>query len=106
MACLDCFPTGLPFYRKQFVNVITDTGDEFTSNYIIFMLKKTSPWPPGVIPLAIRDRWLAARRQPVFLMAYHRASEDLESIATANSATVTNFFHGWWGVLLPTPGAR
>ena len=106
LACLDCFPTGLPFYRKQFVNVITDTGDEFTSNYIIFMLKKTSPWPPGVIPLAIRDRWLAARRQPVFLMAYHRASEDLESIATANSATVTNFFHGWWGVLLPAPGAR
>jgi hypothetical protein len=38
------------------VNVISDNGDELTSNYIIFMLKKTNPWSTGVVPLDERDR--------------------------------------------------
>ncbi len=103
LACLRCFPTGLPFYRKQLVTVFTESGDELTSNYIIFMLKKTQPWPTGVIPLADCDRWLAARRQPVFLMARRESVANLERIAAANGATVTNLALGWRGALLPAP---
>lgn len=104
IACLRCFPTGLPFYRKQIVNVISNNGDELTSNYIIFMLKKTKPWPAGVVPLDERDHWLAAQRQPVFLLARRKARDDLESIAAARGATMTNLVAGWWGALLPAPG--
>jgi 4-amino-4-deoxy-L-arabinose transferase-like glycosyltransferase len=105
LACLRCFPTGLPFYRKQLVKVFTDNGAELTSNYIVFMLNKTHPWPAGVIPLAERDRWLAARRRPVFLLARHEAVEDLQQIADANGVAVTNLLHGWRGALLPAPEA-
>jgi 4-amino-4-deoxy-L-arabinose transferase-like glycosyltransferase len=104
IACLECFPNGLPFYRKQLVNVFTHNGNELTSNYIIFILKKANPWPPQVIPLDERDRWLAARRQPVFLLADRKSVDGLSAIASARGATVTNLIAGWWGALLPAPG--
>jgi 4-amino-4-deoxy-L-arabinose transferase-like glycosyltransferase len=103
-AGLQCFPTGLPFYRKQFVNVFSKDGDEFTSNYITFMLKKTNPWPPGVTKLADRDAWLAARKQPVFVLARGRDRNELQAIVAEQGGTVTNFATGWWGALLPAPG--
>ena len=107
IACLRCFPTGLPFYRKQLVNVISDNGDELTSNYIIFTLKKTKPWPAGVVPLDERDQWLAARQQPVFLLSSRKNTlNDLKAIADARGATVTNLLAGWWGALLPAPGGQ
>jgi len=104
LACLECFPTGLPFYRKQLVTVLTKDGGELTSNYIEFMLKKTKPWPPGVVPLEERDRWLASRDHPVLLLARRNAVDVLQSIAVSRSAPVTDFGMGWWGALLPWPG--
>ena len=106
-AGLRCFPTGLPFYRKQFVNVFSKDGSELTSNYIIFMLKKTDPWPDGVVPLDERDRWLATRRQPVFLLSSRKKTlEELRELAAVRGATVTNLLDGWWGALLPAPGGQ
>ena len=101
IVCLQCFPEGLPFYLKRFVTVVSDSGKEFTSNYIIFMLSKVKPWPENVVPLAERDRWLAARDHPVYLIARKNTREALESIAAARGATVTELEPGWWGALLP-----
>ena len=106
MACLECYPNGLPFYRKQLLTVFTDTGREFTSNYIIFMLKKTNPWPPGVIRLDERDQWLASRNHPVLLLARRNARDDLDAISAARGATVTNLVSGWWAALLPASGGQ
>ena len=101
IVCLQCFSTGFPFYLKRFVTVVGDSGKEFTSNYIIFMLSKVKPWPENVVPLAERDRWLAARDHPVYLIARKNTREALESIAAARGATVTELKPGWWGALLP-----
>jgi 4-amino-4-deoxy-L-arabinose transferase-like glycosyltransferase len=103
MACLECYPNGLSFFRKEFVTVVTATGRDFTSNYIAFMLKKTNPWPPGVVPLAQRDQWLASRTRPVLLLARRNALSDLKSIAASHDATVNNLGAGWWSALLPPP---
>jgi 4-amino-4-deoxy-L-arabinose transferase-like glycosyltransferase len=103
-ASLRCFPTGLPFYRKQLVNVFTKDGEELTSNYIVFMLKKTNPWPAGVTKFDDREPWLAARSRPVFLLSRKSTLSDLNAIAAARGATATNLMAGWWGVLLPVPG--
>ncbi|HUI06815.1 MAG TPA: glycosyltransferase family 39 protein [Verrucomicrobiae bacterium] len=105
LACLECFPNGLPFYRRQLLTVFTDAGREFTSNYIVFMLKKTNPWPPGVVPLDQRDQWLASRTQPVLLLARLNTRKKLDAIAAARGATVTNLFGGWSAALLPAPKA-
>ena len=104
IACLQCFPTGLPFYRRQLVTVLTKDGDELTSNYIVFMLKKTKPWPPGIVPLDERDRWLATRDHPVYLLARRNAIADLESIAATRGVPVTNLGAGWSGALVPASG--
>jgi 4-amino-4-deoxy-L-arabinose transferase-like glycosyltransferase len=104
IVCLESFPTGLPFYRKQLVTVLTNDGDELTSNYIVFMLKKTKPWPLGVVPLEERDHWLASRDHPVLLLARRNAVDDLKSISANRSTPVTEFGLGWWGALLPAPG--
>jgi 4-amino-4-deoxy-L-arabinose transferase-like glycosyltransferase len=101
VVCLQCFPTGLPFYLKRFVTVVSDSGKEFTSNYVIFMLSKVKPWPENVVPLAERDRWLTARDHPVYLIARKNAREALESIAATRGVAVTELEPGWWGALLP-----
>jgi hypothetical protein len=101
IVCLQCFPSGLPFYLKRFVTVVSDSGKEFTSNYMVFMLSKVKPWPANVVPLAERDRWLTTRDHPVYLIARRNVREALGSIAVARGATVTELEPGWWGALLP-----
>jgi len=101
IVCLQCFRSGLPFYLKRFVTVVTDGGKEFTSNYIIFMLNNTKSWPEGVVRLSERNRWLASRDHPLYLIARKSGRESLESLATARGATVTELEPGWWGALVP-----
>jgi len=103
LACLECYPIGLSYYRKQLLTVFSDTGREFTSNYIVFMLKKTNPWPPGVVPLDKRDQWLAARTQPVLLLARRNARNDLKSIARRRGVAVHDLGDDWRGALIPAP---
>jgi len=103
VACLACYPNGLSFYRKQPVTVLTDTGRDFTSNYIAYMLKKTKPWPPCVVPLDQCNTWLAARSDPVLLLARRNAREDLHSIAERHGVAVNDLGDGWWSALIPPP---
>lgn len=69
LACLGCLPNGLPFYLGRELTVITDSGREFTSNYVLFTLAKNEPWPPRIVPIERLGPWLRSQPQPVFLLA-------------------------------------
>ena len=103
VACLQCLPNGLPFYLRRGITVVTRDGSETTSNYVVFLLKRVSPWPDGVVPLAALGDWLAARRGPVYLLADAGGRSRLDSIAASRSAAVDTLTDGWWGTLLPAP---
>ncbi|MGD0650958.1 MAG: glycosyltransferase family 39 protein [Verrucomicrobiia bacterium] len=101
IVCLRCFRTGIPLYLKRCVTIVSDDGKEFTSNYIMFALKKTESRPVNIVPTAEFDHWLATRDHPVYLIAHRTSGEMLQSIAAARGATVTELEPGWWGALLP-----
>lgn len=69
VACLGCFPSGMPFYLQRRVIVFTRRdGAEIKSNYIPFFLSHSRHWPPQVQQLRTFGQWLAARSEPVFLL--------------------------------------
>ncbi len=106
IACLECFPSGLPFYLKRCVTVVTTDGKELTSNYIMFMLRKTKPWPSPLVPLNEFDRWLADQKRPIYLIARKNRGGRLESIAASRGVEPTELASGWWAALLPTRGGQ
>jgi hypothetical protein len=106
VACLQCLPNGLPFYLRRTVTVVTRDGSETTSNYVVFLLRRVTPWPDGVVPLAALGEWLGTRRGSVYLLADASGRGRLDSIALPRSAAVDALTEGWWGALLPAPGGR
>ena len=62
LACLQCFPNGVPFYLRRTATLISRDGGELTSNYIIYSLKKDPQWPKQIVPLADFDAWLASQK--------------------------------------------
>jgi 4-amino-4-deoxy-L-arabinose transferase-like glycosyltransferase len=106
VACLECFPTGLPFYLRRQVVLFTTDGHETTSNYVVFSLQRHQPWPKDIVPWKEREDWLASRDHPVYLLAQQPQKSTLESLAARRGATVTELLPGWWGTLLASPGGR
>ena len=104
VACLECLPAGLPFYLHQPVTVITKDGEELTSNYILFALRKLQTWPESIVPLDQRDRWLASRDHDVYLLARRNGRPALAEVADSRGVALTELVPGWWGVLLPATG--
>ncbi len=105
VVCFRCFPPGLLIYLRQDVTVITADGSEIPSNYVVFTLKKTDPWPRQVVPLKDWNSWLAARNQPFFLLTDKASRETLTTLAQKQNASVTELAPGWWGALI-TPEAH
>jgi hypothetical protein len=105
VACLESFPTGLPFYLERPVTLISRDGREMTSNYIVFSLSRVRQWPAVIVPLAARDQWLAARERPIFLIAYGGRRASLDSLAARGGARAAEVTRVWWGALL-RPEAR
>ncbi len=105
LACLECLPNGLPFYLGRTITLVTRDGNETTSNYVTFLLRRTSAWPPGVVRLDGLDRWLAWRDHPVFLMADAPHRGALDSLAAAYAVPVRALAARWWGALLPVARA-
>ncbi len=104
VACLQCLPTGLPFYLRRPVTVITRDGSETTSNYVVFLLKRSTAWPEGIVRLASLDRWLVWHEGPVYLLADNGSRARLDSLALRRSSTVFPVTEGWWGAMfLPPP---
>ena len=104
LACLECFPNGVPFYLRRTATLISRDGGELTSNYIIYFLKENPQWPKPIVPLADFDVWLASRTNPVYLIVRQSNTNKLEIIAAARGATVQPLTSGYWGAQLPAPG--
>jgi 4-amino-4-deoxy-L-arabinose transferase-like glycosyltransferase len=105
LACLECFPNGLPFYLRRTATLITKDGDELTSNYILFGLAKPGAvWPKNLVPLAQFETWLAARKTAVYLIVRLEDRAKLESVAAARGVPVKTLPGEYLGALLPAPG--
>jgi 4-amino-4-deoxy-L-arabinose transferase-like glycosyltransferase len=104
LACLECFPNGVPFYLRCTATLISRDGGELTSNYIIYSLKQDPQWPKQIVPLADFDAWLASPKNPVYLIVRQSNRNKLETIAAARGATVQPLACGYWGAQLPAPG--
>lgn len=106
LACVECMPNGLPFYLKRLVTVLTRTGNELTSNYVVFTLNSGKPWPDGVVPLAESRNWLATRTHPVYLLANTNNSALLREIARERGVEVVALDSNYSAALLPTPAGN
>jgi hypothetical protein len=103
IACLECFPNGLPFYLGRTATLISQDGGELTSNYIISILEKHAQWPKQIVQLSDFETWLASRATPVYLIVRRQRRDKLETIATARNATVQSLSPDYWGASLPAP---
>ena len=102
---LKCFPSGLPFYLRRTLTLVSDDGEELTSNYILYRFAKSAERPSNIVGVAELDGWLKSRKQPVFLIARQRNREWLETIAGAQGASIQPLTQRYCGSLLPAPGA-
>jgi 4-amino-4-deoxy-L-arabinose transferase-like glycosyltransferase len=100
LACLQCFPAGLPFYLQRTATLITKDGGELTSNYILFQLKTAPAWPSNLVAVSDFDRWLAARDHPVYLIVRNQDRARLEAVA-AGRASIQQLTPQYAGALLP-----
>ncbi len=105
LAGLECYPNGLSFYLGRTMTVITKDGGELTSNYVLYMLRRTETWPPGVVRLEEFPRWLASRPHPVYLLARTRRLEALRAVAAERGLEPADLGSGWYGVEFPPPAA-
>jgi hypothetical protein len=105
VACLKCFPNGLPFYLRRTATLISSDGGELTSNYIESVLEKTSQWPTQIVRLNDFDHWLASRTGAVYLIVRDEDREKLCALAAARSTTAGRLSPGLWGAQLPAAAA-
>ncbi|MFN7951598.1 MAG: glycosyltransferase family 39 protein [bacterium] len=94
-------PPGLPFYLGRPITLVTEDGHESTSNYQMSLLRGSGPWPEGMIPLGDAAAWLDRQREPIYLLAYWRRREIVESMLASRGLAPTEIAPGWWGVLVP-----
>jgi hypothetical protein len=80
--------------------VISENGEELTSNYIMYTLSGNEEWPPVVVPLGQRDSWIASLDEHVLLMADRHQRLALDSIAITRGTTVDSLAPDWFGVLI------
>ena len=106
LVCMECMPNGLPFYLKRFVTVLSDTGKELTSNYVIFTLNSGKPWPEGIAPMSKWHDWLATRNHPIYLMGDQAHLPLLNSVALEYGVEVNKLDSKYSAVLLPTPARK
>ena len=105
-ACLSCFPPGLPFYLKRLVTLVSDDGNELTSNYVLFSLSSGKPWPERIVSYDRLDSWLRSRDHPVYVIAKHEKHAALDALAAARGVAVTDIGAGHWAALLPSRQAQ
>jgi hypothetical protein len=104
VACYRCFPPGLAFYLGRSIVVISENGHEIPSNYIPFYLK-ASPWPEQMVRLDNAGAWIAARKDPIFLLSRGASPQPwVAELAAARGTTLRELTRRWWGVLIPPAG--
>ena len=88
LACLECFPSGLPFYLGRTLTVFSKDGRELTSNYILYSIEKTGKWPENIFPVSELNPWLESRKGSIYLIGPPGRREKLTAIAEARGAKV------------------
>ncbi len=101
IAFVGCYDPGLSFYLGRTATVMTDDGAPLRSNYIIDSLRRTGRFPPGIVPTAAREAWLASRPDGVVLLARPRSLAFLQEVSRTRGATPSEIVPGWWVVRLP-----
>ena len=99
---LECFPNGLPFYLNRTATLVTKDGNELTSNYILFRVNKDE-WPTNLVPRGLFDLWLAAQKNPVYLLARTGDRSRVEAVAGIQQTNIQQLTPNYIGVLLPAP---
>ncbi len=105
LACLECYPNGVPFYLRRTAILISRDGGELTSNYVLYSLEKEPQWPKQIVPLKDFDDWLAAQKTPVYLIVRRSETNQLETIAAARGATIQPLGAGLLGRPAAGPGS-
>jgi 4-amino-4-deoxy-L-arabinose transferase-like glycosyltransferase len=100
LACVECFPNGLPFYLGRTLTLVSSDCEELTSNYIIYSAGKLGKWPEKVVPLSGLNLWLKSREGPVCLIAPTERRWELTPIAEAAGAKVEAMSPGYLAVKL------
>ncbi len=103
LACLQCYPNGLPFYLGRTATLISRDGSELTSNYIIYSLNRNPRWPQQIVRLADFDQWLASRTNPVCLIIRQADFGKLGNPAASRIGAVQSLPSGYLSVQLPAP---
>ena len=85
---------------------ITERGrGGLTSNYVRYRLERDANWPPVLVHLGDRARWLKSQTVPVYVLAKDHSRPLLDDIAGSRGVPVIALRPGWWGALVP-PAAR
>lgn len=96
-----CFPNGLPFYLRRTGVLITEDGEELTSNYALYKLRRESPWPPQVVPVNEADRWLEIQRGDLYVVAPEAHRPWLTSVALKRGGVIDALPHALLGLRIP-----
>jgi len=100
LACLECFPSGLPFYLGRTLTLFSKDGRELTSNYVLYSIEKTGKWPENIFPVSELNPWLDSRKGSIYLIGPPGRREKLNAIAEARGAKVKPLSAGYLGVQL------
>ncbi len=103
IACLRCFPTGLPFYLERPVTLLTARGTELTSNYFLWRYPNPATWPPRFVPLKSAKAWVSkqvASGRAVLVIASRHRRKLLATLAASQGATAQRLGTRWLGALI------
>jgi len=111
IVCVRCFPTSLPFYLGRTISVVSEFGNELSSNYIPFTLERGDAWPRALIRGGELNARVASRSQPLYLLSDDSFGQDsgrpeLEALARAYDVAVEPLVPGYLGALIPLGTAR
>jgi 4-amino-4-deoxy-L-arabinose transferase-like glycosyltransferase len=99
VACVTTMPQGLPFYLGRTVALFTERGGEL-SNYAQYALAENPEWPPNIVRLADRERWLDAHGAPLMLVARSDETGIFDEIVARRGATKIDLAAPWRGALI------
>jgi 4-amino-4-deoxy-L-arabinose transferase-like glycosyltransferase len=103
LAFFQCFPGGLPFYLNRTATLVTQKGDELTSNYILYRLRNDSVWPTNLVRAVDFNGWVAGRKHPVYLLADENMRAGFEKVTGIQKTNIQTLTPDYIGVYFPAP---
>jgi 4-amino-4-deoxy-L-arabinose transferase-like glycosyltransferase len=100
ISVLDDYPAGLSFYLGKTITIISETAEPMRSNFIVYWLRHAATRPATIVAPADRDRWLASRKTPLYILASDYSHADLESWMGSRAA-IEPATSGWWTASIP-----